>query len=578
MLEAGGELQISASLFECERSTSLARADAQGEAGRVFELVDDLVTELLAEQFSGAAQRVTRVALTTTDSLPALKAYLLGEDAFRSGRFSESLASFEQAVELDGEFALAWYRMSVAAEWAMRQDLTEVAAQRAHALADRLSDHDRRLLEARLANRRGDALQAERLYHALVAMYPEDVEAWTQLGEVRFHYGPMRGVPLSDSSEAYERVLGFEPDQVEAMWHLARIAATEGDHARVDDLVDRILALNPSGERGLEMEAMRAFARDDPAGQARVLERLAEAGDELVVLACWNVATYGMSLEGARSVITLNTAPGRVADARAVAHVMLAYLELGEGRWNAALAQLDQARRLRPAWTLEHRALFSVLPFSLDGEDERTRFRAELLAWTPETERPSSLPTTFFSVHDSIHPALRLSLLGLIEATLGLPEAAERAAALEALQPLQAGPSLTVDQATEVRARIAAEAGDAARALGELEQLRHEVLYQFGIASPFTAQSYGRFAHAHALAGAGRVDEALRLFASFDHVSIYDMAFQAPAALERARLLEARDDPGDAEAAQRLRAFFERRWSSADENLLRVLTADAVPR
>ncbi len=562
VLEAGRRLHVSASLYSAGKREPVGRATVEGDAERIFELVDDLVTGLLAERFSGVAGRVTRMAAATTHSLPALKAYLQGEEQFRSGRFTDALASFERAVEVDPEFALAWYRISVAAEWATRQDKTEVAAQRALALADRLSEHDRRLLEARLANRRGDAVESERLYRTILAQFPDDVEAWSQLAEVQFHYGPMRGRSVSESRAAWERVLFFEPSLVESLWHVARIAASEGKKAEVDQLVKRVLALNPEGERALELEALRAFALDDAQAESDVLDRLSRASENVVALADWNVAAFSGNLPGARRVIELNTGPGRVDDARAMAHVVLAYLALAEGKWGRTQAELDAAAALRPGWTIEHRAFLATFPFVPTERTELERLRSALESWDAAAEPPGVIPTTFFAGADKFHAAVRLHLLGLLEAQLGLASARERAAELERSSAPAEAPFLMTDLAAEVRARIAWEAGDRSEALRELDGTRRQVLYQAGISSPFGAQAYGRFAHAEALAAAGREAEALVLFSSFAQVSNYELAFDAPARFARARIHEAR---GEREAAAADYRAFLGRWSGADE-------------
>ena len=55
----------------------------------------------------------------------------------------------------------------------------------------------------------------------------------------------------------------------------------------------------------------------------------------------------------------------------------------------------------------------------------------------------------------------------------------------------------------------------------------------------------GPFARAtsrEVLAERGRTDEALQLFSSFSAVSVYDLAYLAPAHLERARLLDSQGD------------------------------------
>src|SRR4029077_4755733 len=98
------------------------------------------------------------VASVTTSSLAAYKAYLDGEAAMRVGRADSALIAFQQATTLDTAFALAYYRLSAAAEWANRGALAVRAAQQAVRHSTRLAEHDRLLLQAPLGTRRGGGL------------------------------------------------------------------------------------------------------------------------------------------------------------------------------------------------------------------------------------------------------------------------------------------------------------------------------------------------------------------------------------------------------------------------------------
>jgi TolB-like protein len=149
---AGGELRINAALYDAQGTTAIvAEAAAEGEADRVFDLIDGVARQILLTGVGDPSERITRVAAVTTDSLPALKAYLEGERQFRAGHFVQALEAFERATAEDDTFALAYHRLSVAAEWATRMEQSRRAAEQAVRHAARLSEHDRRLLEASLA-------------------------------------------------------------------------------------------------------------------------------------------------------------------------------------------------------------------------------------------------------------------------------------------------------------------------------------------------------------------------------------------------------------------------------------------
>jgi class 3 adenylate cyclase/TolB-like protein len=74
VLQAGDRLHLDATLYGGRGSETMAEASVEGDADRLFELVDELVSELLRERFRGPAARLGRISALTTHSLPALKA------------------------------------------------------------------------------------------------------------------------------------------------------------------------------------------------------------------------------------------------------------------------------------------------------------------------------------------------------------------------------------------------------------------------------------------------------------------------------------------------------------------------
>ena len=71
----------------------------------------------------------------TTPSLAALKAYTLGLEERRRGRELESVAFFNQAIEIDREFASAYATLSTVygslGEWERSEEFARLAYERA---------------------------------------------------------------------------------------------------------------------------------------------------------------------------------------------------------------------------------------------------------------------------------------------------------------------------------------------------------------------------------------------------------------------------------------------------------------
>ena len=210
---AGGHLRIQAQLYEesAGRVEPLAQATAEGDSAALFQLVDQLSAQLLVRGERSQGARLAQTASLTTSALPALKAYLDGERNLRAAQFDSAVAGFQAATALDSSFALAHYRLAVAAAWTGRMGLLAPSITRALALADRLSERDRALLAAFAEMAAGRPDEAERRYREILETYPDDLEARFQLANVLYNYNAPRGRPRAEAREHYDRVLEVDP-------------------------------------------------------------------------------------------------------------------------------------------------------------------------------------------------------------------------------------------------------------------------------------------------------------------------------------------------------------------------------
>ena len=211
---AGGHLRIQAQLYEetAGRPVPIAQASAEGDSTALFDLVDRLSAQLLVSSDRSQGARLAQTAAVTTRSLPALKAYLDAERNLRAARFDSAVAGFQAATALDSSFALAHYRLGVAAMWNGRMSLLAPSISRARTLADRLGERDRALLSAFAEMARGAPDGAERQYREILEKYPDDLEARFQLANVLYYYNAPRGRPPGEAREHYDRVLEVDPE------------------------------------------------------------------------------------------------------------------------------------------------------------------------------------------------------------------------------------------------------------------------------------------------------------------------------------------------------------------------------
>ena len=566
IVEVGGRLTLAAALYEGQAGLEpVGEASAEARAEDVFSAVDELAAQLLAELGTGPAARVRGIAAVTTSSLPALKAYLEGEGAFRLGQYQVALGHFQRAVSLDTAYALAHYRLSKLAEYVTQAELAQTAAERAFHYAGRLSDRDRRMLEAFLAWRNGEHREADRLYRSLVGSYPDQVEAWFEFAEVLFHSNPFHARSLLEAKEPFERVLFFDPDNTAAMYHLARVAAVEERFADMDSLVGMHNGLIEGGDRELEMLALQAFAKGDGSQEDAVVERLERTSDVVLALATWDVATFTENLAGANRLAGLVADPSRSVEVRTLGYAWLAHMQLAMGKYEAAKGELALMAALDSVAALEYRALLTAFPFMPVEEAELRDLRERLEALDPTVVPASGNPSIFYSAHDNLHPVLREYLLGIVNVRMGEYERAEAHAAALARQggPSNSG-TLVPDLAASIRAQVLWDRGQPGEALRVLDQIERQIWYNVALASTFLAQPLERFLRAEVLFELGRYDEAIPWYANIAQLAPFEVAHRSIAWL---RLGEIYDRQGDSEGAAEYYAKFIDAWSDADPEL-----------
>ncbi len=587
VVESAGVIHIEAAVYDGEARCGWFRRAARGDgcavarpttsavvsgrADSLFALVDALAARLLGELGDPAAGRLTRTAALTTASLPAFKAYLQGEDEMRAGRFERAADAYLVAIELDSTFAVAHYRLSLAREWAPLVGI-EDAAHAAARHGARLATRDRMLLEALGRWRAGDATEAERAYRTILARYPDDVDAWFQLGEIQFHHGPLLGRPLEESEAAWRSVLSYEPRNLFALTHLARLASATGRTAAIDSLLTRFSDEELRTDRRLEeLAILRAVARGDTAA-ALSLAREVRRGEPYAVL---RVAAFLTAFSPRpslmRDVIEELSTDFPSSGLRADLHWLGSMLDLAGGRAaasNATRARAVDAERAAPA-ALRRPAFDAVtewfvatlpLPYT-DSTMIHVRRRAAATPVAPAHSRGTFVGELGLGRPIQTEP-VRQYTLGILAARLrDSAGAASAAATLHRLAASGNATSLVRDLDRGLRAQLAWEHGRPEEALRLLEALESRDWQGEVTLTPFVSRANERFLRGEVLAALGRDAEALAWFASVGIGTVTEVPLQALSHLRQGEVHERLRNR--AQAARHYARFIEL-WRDAD--------------
>ena len=536
VVESGSGLELQASLYDAGGVRIVRAAGSVPEDGDIMPVVDALTRQLLTALYRSGPDRLARLATTTTVSLPALKAYLEGEARLRTGSHKAAAESFRHATALDSTFALAWYRLAVAAEWSLQPGEALTAVEGAVRYAGRLSQRDSLLLVGWRTYMRGRADEAEAVYRRVLDLYPAEIEAWLQLGEIRFHYGPSKGVGIDTARTAFEQVIAFDPDHEGALVHLARIAASRSDIPALGRYVDHLIARRPARGVMLEMQALRAFETGDSAAVTRLRSGF-RSEDSYVVLATLLSLFYAGSVDGVQWCADLLRDPDRPPEVRTAGNLLTALSELARGRRDSALAAVARAELLDPGRGLEVRALIATAPFLPPDTSESRRVRAALDdARAREAARPVA-ESFFLPDPDRVRPLFRRYLLGLLNAGLGdYGVALQYAGELDRGDSPRSDSTLARDLALGVRAEVDRLQGRSEAALAALLRIQEPPRYQLVLPAPFEPRVRERFLKGRLLEQANRPAEARAVYATVGRRSMYDLPYRAPAQLRLAAL------------------------------------------
>ncbi|MEP6765079.1 MAG: BTAD domain-containing putative transcriptional regulator [Gemmatimonadaceae bacterium] len=331
----GDQLEMKAELRGIGEPASRAvRATSLGAADSLFSLADKLGAALLVAR---EGRTLGSSALGGTTSVPALKALLAGERALREWQLFDAITAYKAAIAIDSTYAFAWYRLTFTEGWAGVSDSNAKKTQAtAFRLSKQLPERYALLAEAVAARSRND-VSAERDLLTIVQRYPDDADAWSELGEYRMHVGPLFGQPTSLAEAPLRRTLSLDSlGHPEVRVHLTQLAFERGDYATARALMRPLLPTGQNSDRSQNnmrllqlltgastenMQSMLQSLRDAPAAASGRVARISFSSVGVIPSTRAVAESLAVSpgsrehqREGLSILMELNTAAQRFAD------------------------------------------------------------------------------------------------------------------------------------------------------------------------------------------------------------------------------------------------------------------------
>lgn len=272
----GAGIRLTADVHRLDGGQKLGTAQVEGAADSVYTLVDRLSIDIL-RLILGRSEEFPRVELAraTTASLPALRAYLEGESHFRRADFRPAISAYQQAVEADSTFALAWRRLGESIGWLPFEVQPEggpyPAAVQAARYADRLPEREAIAVRAYLGFIHGTFRPVLEPLRTATRRFPDDPELIFLLAEIYVHMGEQVPVGDEETDRALRRVLELDPTFAPYYQHPIEGAFLQADSARALALLERYEALAGDNReaRGYRLAATLAWGTSEAKAAAR---------------------------------------------------------------------------------------------------------------------------------------------------------------------------------------------------------------------------------------------------------------------------------------------------------------------
>ena len=232
-------VSLRAAVLDLARKTVEPDLEVKGDTADIGDLADSLGVRIL--QMLGRDRPIGAVRQVSigSRSLPALKAFLYGEQFYRRGRWDSAVVYYDRAVTQDSTFAIAFKQMGMAVDWHPANEQSYLRGvdyfRKAVVLNRGLSPKDSMQIAADSFSIAGeDATDPADLirfrYRWFSTLedaahrYPEDPEVWYRLGDARFHSDPPFGGPPAPALAAFDHAIALDSGFAPAYQHTVQLA------------------------------------------------------------------------------------------------------------------------------------------------------------------------------------------------------------------------------------------------------------------------------------------------------------------------------------------------------------------
>lgn len=351
---------VSVSSLDCISGRTLAEEKADSrDKDQIPGVLDGLARRIrgrLGEMQASISRFDVPLAPERTRSFEALLAFSQAEWLTRQGKRLEAIPLYRHAVDLDPDFAMAYFELAKNYYSLGEQKEEAAAITEAHQRLRLVSERSALLIENRYeAAVTHDLDAAGEKMELMTQLYPKDAAAWTSLSETRFRLADYQG-----AVSAGEKAVKLVPKTYEAYTVLARALNHLQQTARAEQVDEAALKVIPEGGMIRQQRIGWRFLQGDEKG-----------GLELLVSATGTP----MEREALLEVYNFVFAAGRLQEA---SRLMARAEALGRGKGLKPNFTEQAANYADLGLTAQARAFLDAVPAeSWTGEDDYIAARVE---------------------------------------------------------------------------------------------------------------------------------------------------------------------------------------------------------
>jgi tetratricopeptide (TPR) repeat protein len=306
--QIGSQYSLVLQALDCSTGASLAsvQAIANGK-NNVLSAVGSVASAMrkrLGESLATVQKFDAPVEKVTTPSLVALQAYSLGTKALLAENIDVAISSYQHAISLDPNFAMAYARLGTVSSSIGEDVLGSEYLKKAYALRDRVSEREKFYISSHYALMvTGDLQEAVRVNELWAQTYPRDTIPFAILGAT---YGKLG---------QYEKALAAARRGIELAPNAIDYGNLAGLYLSLNRMDEAASVIKEAKARGMDSPTLHvdayelAFLRGDAAGMAR---EVAQGSSDLL-------AYFWPSIESATQTYSGHLAKANDLMARAMA-------------------------------------------------------------------------------------------------------------------------------------------------------------------------------------------------------------------------------------------------------------------